>query len=53
MLGVKVLELDFRSWLNSLGITLGNTVEEDTVDATWLGLISMMGDFTPEADEKN
>jgi hypothetical protein len=53
MLGVKVLDLDFQAWLSALGITLGNTVEEESVDATWLGLISMMGDFTPDADETN
>ncbi|MEZ5275652.1 MAG: hypothetical protein R3F07_04655 [Opitutaceae bacterium] len=53
MLGVRVLTMDFRSWLKELGITLASTVEEENVDSTWLGLISLMGDFTPEVDEKN
>ena len=53
MLGVRVLNMDFRSWLKELGITLASTVEEENVDSTWLGLISLMGDFTPEVDEKN
>lgn len=53
MLGVRVLHLDFRRWLKELQITLGSSVEEENVDATWLGLIGLMGNFTPEADEKN
>ncbi len=53
MLAVKVLAIDFQAWLGELGITLGSTVEENDLDETWLGLISLMGDFTPEADETN
>lgn len=50
-LGVKILKVDYSQWLESLNITVDDSVNLASLDARWHGLISLMGDY--QAAEKD
>jgi hypothetical protein len=49
-LGVSALKFDYRSWLAALGVKTGSEVQLGNLDARWMGLISLMGNYDPETD---
>jgi hypothetical protein len=53
-LGVSVLELNLLPWLKARGITFADTVSTSSIDATYLGLFSLMlsHDHAVETQEK-
>lgn len=46
-LGVTALQLDFNGWLESAGISFASGEPAGRLDPRWLGLLSLMIDFTP------
>ena len=44
-LGLEILQPDIEPWLNSLDVTLAESVEVSNLGARWLGLFSLMGEF--------
>jgi hypothetical protein len=44
-LGLEIMQPNFESWLESLQVTLDDTVEVSSLGARWLGLFSLMGEF--------
>ena len=52
-LGVEVLQPSVETWLNSLQVTLADSVEVSNLGTRWLGLFSLMGEFhLREADSR-
>jgi hypothetical protein len=47
-LGVDVIDLDFPAWLKSQNITLADEVDVASLDNRWMGLFSLMGDYSAE-----
>lgn len=45
-IGVKVLSLDYASWLKEQSITASDSVQLETLDNRWLGVFSLMGNLT-------
>jgi hypothetical protein len=44
-LGLEILQLNLEPWLNSLDVTLADSVEVSNLGSRWLGLFSLMGEF--------
>ncbi len=47
-LGVDVIEIDFPAWIKSQNITLAEEVDVASLDNRWIGLFSLMGDYSAE-----
>lgn len=45
-LGVKVLTPEYGPWLKDREITLGPAIQPESLDNRWIGLFSLMGDYT-------
>lgn len=50
-LGVDVIELDFPAWIKSQNIQFAEEVDVASLDNRWMGLFSLMGDYTPKDKE--
>jgi len=50
-LGVDIIELDFPAWIKSQNITLADEVDVASLNNRWMGLFSLMGDYSPEEKE--
>ncbi|MGJ3241593.1 MAG: hypothetical protein ACFE0O_01345 [Opitutales bacterium] len=50
-LGVEVLQPDFGSWLKSLKIQVGDTVDVANLESRWFSLFSLMGSFQAQESE--
>jgi len=49
-LGLESIVPDYRGWIERWGITPGSSVQIEHLDARWLGLISLMGNFKLKHD---
>lgn len=47
-LGLESMVPDYRGWIQRWGVTAGSSVQLEHLDARWLGLISLMGNFEPK-----
>ena len=45
-LGLEVIQPDFKAWLESLHIKAASGVDLSNLESRWLGVFSLMGDFT-------
>ena len=44
-LGVEVLEVKYSEWLASMRISVDDSINVESLDGRWHGLLSLMGDF--------
>lgn len=44
-LGVELLKIDFAGWLESLNLSISDSVDLEDLDSRWLGIFSLMADF--------
>ncbi len=49
-LGIKPLRIDFKGWLEARSISMAPELGADALDHRWLGLLSMMPDFSTNAE---
>ncbi len=44
-LGVELLQIDFAGWLESLNLSISDSVDLENLESRWLGIFSLMADF--------
>ncbi len=49
-LGVEVMRLNYKNWLQSLNIKPDEAVQVEGLDGRWMSLFSLMGDYQPSED---
>lgn len=50
-LGADVIELDFPAWIKSQNIIFADEVDVASLDNRWMGLLSLMGNYSAEEKE--
>jgi len=51
VLGMKVVSIDYASWMKSMNIEISSAVKTDELGPMWTGLFCLMGEYKGRQDE--